>query len=70
MPLHLLLADDVSRDAIDDAIASAGLTLVNLVRASASHPRQIVCGGPRVQATFLEDDQLGARYVVDRKSVV
>lgn len=64
MPTYLLLADDVSRDAIDDAIAALRLQLVNLVAESASHPRQIVCGTEDAQITFLDDARLGARCVV------
>jgi hypothetical protein len=64
MPLTLVLPETATRDAIDDAIAQTDLKLTNLVRESASHPRQIVASSAAGFATFVEDARLGVRYVV------
>ncbi len=59
-----MLADDVNRDAIDEALFAAGLSLVNIVSESASHPHQLIAVGDGAQATFVTDARLGLRWVV------
>lgn len=64
MPTTLVLADDVDREAIDEALVAAGLSLVNIVGESASHPHQLITIGDGAQATFVTDARLGLRWVV------
>lgn len=64
MPTTLVLSDDVDRGAIDAALLSAGLSLVNVVSESPSHPHQLITVGDEVQATFITDARLGLRWVV------
>ncbi|MFO0551842.1 MAG: hypothetical protein U0271_25875 [Polyangiaceae bacterium] len=65
---HVLVPGDraMSRDAIDDAIGAASLTLTNIVKESATHPRQLVAttrdGGTFV--TFVTDAPLGLVYAI------
>ncbi len=63
MSQTLVLSDEVDRDAIDDAIAASGLSLINVVAESATHPRQIMAATASARATFVSDMRLGVQYV-------
>lgn len=63
---RVALGPGVSRDDVDSLLLARGLRLVNVVPASATHPRQVIYTTPgNATAVYLIDDErAGARYLL------